>query len=128
MSVYTADMRRSVRLAAVVLICAAPASAFAQRFEFERTLDMAGPATLEVNDQGTALRFNFPAAARFRPLTWDEWFAIFDRHGLVFVFEGAHLNASTRASVGGAYFRIVSPGGWGDRPLVEVAAERYGPW
>ena len=48
MSVYTADMRRSVRLAAVVLICAAPASAFAQRFEFERTLDMAGPATLEV--------------------------------------------------------------------------------
>ena len=46
-----------------------------------------GPATLQVNDGGTVVRFNFPAAARFRPITWEEWFEHFDRLRLVFVYE-----------------------------------------
>ena len=35
------------------------------------------------------MRFNFPGAALFRPIAWDEWFAHFDRHDLRFVFEEA---------------------------------------
>jgi hypothetical protein len=46
-----------------------------------------GPATIDVNDGGVGVRFNFPGAARFRPITWDEWFANFDRYRLVFVYE-----------------------------------------
>jgi len=46
-----------------------------------------GPATVHVNDGGTGIRFNFPGATRFRPISWDEWLEHFDRHGLVFVFE-----------------------------------------
>jgi len=46
-----------------------------------------GPATIDVNDGGAGIRFNFPAAARFRPISWDEWFDNFDRHHLVFVYE-----------------------------------------
>lgn len=46
-----------------------------------------GPATLQVNDGGTVVRFNFPAAARFRPITWEEWFGHFDRLRHVFVYE-----------------------------------------
>jgi Protein of unknown function (DUF2934) len=46
-----------------------------------------GPATVDVRDRGAGIRFNFPAAARFRPITWEEWFDNFDRHQLVFVYE-----------------------------------------
>ena len=46
-----------------------------------------GPATVVVNDGGAGIRFNFPAAARFRPISWDEWFENFDRHRLVFVYD-----------------------------------------
>ena len=46
-----------------------------------------GPATTQVADGGTGLRFNFPGFARFRSITWDEWFEHFDRHDLVFVYE-----------------------------------------
>jgi Protein of unknown function (DUF2934) len=46
-----------------------------------------GPATLNVSDGGTVVRFNFPAAARFRMITWEEWFEIFDRRRLLFVYE-----------------------------------------
>jgi hypothetical protein len=46
-----------------------------------------GPATLAVNDGGAGLRFNFPGVGRFRPITWDEWLAHFDRHDLVFECE-----------------------------------------
>jgi hypothetical protein len=48
-----------------------------------------GPATpLAVNDGDAGLRFNFPGHARYRPVSWDEWFDHFDRHELTFVFEG----------------------------------------
>jgi hypothetical protein len=46
-----------------------------------------GPATLKVTDGGAGIRFNFPGIARFRPISWTEWFENFDRHGLTFVFE-----------------------------------------
>lgn len=48
-----------------------------------------GPATVKMNDGGAGIRFNFPGFARFRPITWDEWFENFDRHQLTFVFEEA---------------------------------------
>jgi hypothetical protein len=45
-----------------------------------------GPATVDVHDGGSGLRFNFPGASRFRAIDWDEWFTHFDRHHLVFVY------------------------------------------
>jgi hypothetical protein len=46
-----------------------------------------GPATIDVNDGGAGIRFNFPGVARFRPIGWPEWFDNFDRHELMFVFD-----------------------------------------
>ena len=46
-----------------------------------------GPATIDVNDGSVGIRFNFPAAGRFRPISWDEWFAHLEQHSLVFVYE-----------------------------------------
>ena len=46
-----------------------------------------GPATTQVTDGGTGLRFNFPGFAPFRGITWNEWFEHFDQHGLAFVYE-----------------------------------------
>ena len=46
-----------------------------------------GPGTIDVRDGGAGIRFNFPGAARFRPIDWDEWFQNFTQHDLMFVFE-----------------------------------------
>lgn len=46
-----------------------------------------GPATVDVVDGGAGIRFNFPSAAPFRPITWDEWFQNFTQHELMFVYE-----------------------------------------
>jgi hypothetical protein len=46
-----------------------------------------GPATIDVRDGGTGIRFNFPGFGRFRPIAWSEWFEHFDRHRLTFVYE-----------------------------------------
>lgn len=46
-----------------------------------------GPAVLTVNDGGAGVRFNFPGFAPFRPISWREWLANFDRHQLIFVYE-----------------------------------------
>ena len=46
-----------------------------------------GPATIDVNDGGAGIRFNFPGVQRFRRILWDEWFDHFDRHELLFVYE-----------------------------------------
>ena len=46
-----------------------------------------GPATIDINDGGVGIRFNFPAMARLRPISWEEWFEHMDRHHLVFVYE-----------------------------------------
>ncbi len=46
-----------------------------------------GGATVHVMDGGAGIRFNFPGFARFRPISWAEWFENFDLHQLTFVFE-----------------------------------------
>ena len=46
-----------------------------------------GPATVHVNDGGAGIRFNFPGAAAFRPIGWDEWFENFDHHECAFVYD-----------------------------------------
>ena len=46
-----------------------------------------GPATVTVQDLGAGIRFNFPGVARFRPITWTEWFENLTTYDLVFVFE-----------------------------------------
>ena len=46
-----------------------------------------GPATVNVNDGGAGIRFNFPAASPYRSIDWEEWFENFDRHGCAFVFD-----------------------------------------
>jgi hypothetical protein len=46
-----------------------------------------GPQTVHVNDGGAGVRFNFPGAAAFRPISWEEWFQNFDQHHCVFVFD-----------------------------------------
>jgi hypothetical protein len=76
-----------------------------------------GPATVNVNDQGTGLRFNFPAAARFRPVEWDEWLAHFDQARFVFVYESGQLDSAAQVRFGGAFYRLVRAADWGDRPL-----------
>jgi hypothetical protein len=46
-----------------------------------------GQASVRVTDGDAGIRFNFPGAGRFRPIAWDEWFANFETHELIFVFE-----------------------------------------
>jgi hypothetical protein len=46
-----------------------------------------GPATRNVQDGGTGLRFNFPGAGAFRPITWNEWLEHLTQHDLLFVYE-----------------------------------------
>jgi DUF2934 family protein len=46
-----------------------------------------GAATVNVNDGGAGIRFNFPGFARLRPIPWDEWLDNFERHDLLFVYE-----------------------------------------
>lgn len=46
-----------------------------------------GPATIQINDGDAGIRFNFPAFARFRSISWDEWFDNLHRHQLLFVYE-----------------------------------------
>ena len=57
-----------------------------------------GAASVVVRDGGAGIRFNFPGFGRFRPISWDEWFAHFDQHRLLFVFDERNDDAvSTRA-------------------------------
>jgi hypothetical protein len=56
-----------------------------------------GPATISVTDGDAGIRFNFPAAGRFRPIAWEEWFRNFHEHELLFVYEAdAPAALSTR--------------------------------
>ena len=71
-----------------------------------------GAASVEVNDGGAGIRFNFPGYSRFRPISWEEWFGNFDHHALMFVFDDRRSDdrpASTR-------FRIVKFSDW--QPLI----------
>lgn len=80
-----------------------------------------GPKTLDVNDQGTGLRFNFPAAARFRPLSWEEWTALFEHGDLVFVFEVHSADPRSDASrFASAFYRLVPREDWPGGPLASL--------
>jgi hypothetical protein len=48
---------------------------------------VSGPATIDIHDGGAGIRFNFPAAARFRAISWDEWFDNLHRYQMLFVYE-----------------------------------------
>lgn len=46
-----------------------------------------GPATVSVTDGDAGVRFNFPGAARFRAIAWDEWLRNFHQYSLLFVYQ-----------------------------------------
>jgi hypothetical protein len=54
-----------------------------------------GPATVGVQDGGEGIRFNFPGAARFRPISWEEWFRNFHKYELLFVYRPETLTKPT---------------------------------
>ena len=65
-----------------------------------------GPSTIHVNDGGAGVRFNFPGAAAFRPISWEEWFENFDKHHCAFVFDNdSSMTLSSR-------YRIVNADAW----------------
>jgi hypothetical protein len=61
-----------------------------------------GPATVHVQDGDAGIRFNFPAAARFRPISWEEWFDNFTTFDLVFVYESGQPGTNA-----GGRYRLV---------------------
>ena len=67
-----------------------------------------GPATVDVNDGGAGVRFNFPGTGSYRPISWDEWFGNFDTHECAFVFDN---DATTPVS---NRYRIVKAADWKD--------------
>lgn len=67
-----------------------------------------GPATVTVNDGGAGIRFNFPGAGAYRPISWDEWLENFDRHECAFVYDN---DASPPLS---GRYRIVKAKDWKD--------------
>jgi hypothetical protein len=66
-----------------------------------------GPATVAVSDGGAGVRFNFPGAALFRPIAWEEWLENFDRYGCAFVFD----NDAPDGTISNRY-RIVRAEDW----------------
>lgn len=67
-----------------------------------------GPATVDVKDGGAGIRFNFPGTGSFRPITWEEWLANFDRHQCAFVYDN---DSATPLS---SRYRIVKAEDWKD--------------
>jgi hypothetical protein len=67
-----------------------------------------GPASLNVNDRGAGVRFNFPGMSKFRPISWDEWFENFDHHGCIFVCD----NDSGEAGLPSSRYQIVKHEDW----------------
>jgi hypothetical protein len=63
-----------------------------------------GHATVAIADTGAGIRFNFPGVGPFRPISWDEWFANFDRHQVTFVYEDADDDGAALS----CRYRIVS--------------------
>jgi len=67
-----------------------------------------GPATVDVQDGGAGVRFNFPGTGSYRPIAWDEWFDNFDTHECAFVFD------NDVAAPGSNRYRIVKAAEWKD--------------
>lgn len=55
-----------------------------------------GPATVTIKDGDAGVRFNFPGAARFRTISWEEWFGNFHQHNLLFVYQRDDASATYR--------------------------------
>src|SRR5215212_10164334 len=68
-----------------------------------------GPATVNVQDGGAGIRFNFPGRGLYRPIPWDEWFENFDRHALAFVYDN-----DSPGSAPSHRYRIVKAEDWKD--------------
>jgi hypothetical protein len=66
-----------------------------------------GEGVLDVNDGGAPIRFNFPAASRFRGLSWDEWFERFESDHFTFVYEERSIDGSLSNR-----YRIVHADDW----------------
>jgi hypothetical protein len=67
-----------------------------------------GPATVNVKDGGAGIRFNFPGVSAFRPISWEEWLANFERHECAFVYD----NEATKPL--SSRYRIVKASDWKD--------------
>jgi hypothetical protein len=67
-----------------------------------------GPATVDVQDGGAGVRFNFPGTGSYRPISWDEWLANFDTHECAFVFD------NDISAPGSNRYRIVKAAEWKD--------------
>jgi hypothetical protein len=67
-----------------------------------------GPkTTVEVNDGGAGIRFNFPGVSPFRGISWSEWFDHFERQDLTFVYE-----ESEAGSTPSNRYRLVKASEW----------------
>jgi hypothetical protein len=71
-----------------------------------------GPATVDVQDGGASIRFNFPAAAAFRPIDWNEWFAVFEAEDLVFAYEPEDAAGGTFGRQASSYYRLMPAQAW----------------
>ena len=67
-----------------------------------------GPATVNVNDGGAGIRFNFPGVGVFRPISWEEWLANFERHECAFVYDNEATKPLSNR------YRIVKAADWKD--------------
>jgi hypothetical protein len=67
-----------------------------------------GPATHNVNDGGAGIRFNFPGAGLFRPISWEEWLMNFEVHQCAFVYENDESRPPSNR------YRIVKAEDWKD--------------
>ena len=71
-----------------------------------------GHAKVDVHDGGARIRFNFPAAAFYRPISWEEWLALFDRDRLVFVSEPEDASTGVYGRQSKSYYRLLPAGEW----------------
>jgi hypothetical protein len=68
-----------------------------------------GPATVNVNDGGAGIRFNFPGSGSYRPISWEEWLSNFDHYLCAFVYE----TGAPQETLSNRY-RIVRAADWKD--------------
>jgi hypothetical protein len=67
-----------------------------------------GPATVNVNDGGAGIRFNFPGVGAFRPISWEEWLANFEQYECAFVYDNEATQPRSNR------YRIVKAADWKD--------------
>ncbi len=46
-----------------------------------------GVGKVDIQDGGATIRFDFPGLGRLKPMSWADWFRVFEQENLVFVFE-----------------------------------------